>query len=142
MERWIDTAAVLLFAGATAFVAVHARGWLATDAPRSSYLASEEPYATRVAAALPHLERHVAWGSMRTRTAPCDETARFAEIAELETAIGAGDDPALATPLAEGIASLRACLACTPEPHGCADAARAFTTVEIRLEPATGPSGI
>ena len=142
MDRWFDTAAVLLFAGATAFVAFYARGWPGEGARHSPAVATEEPYAERVAAALPHLERHVAAGSMRIRGQTCDARAQLAEIAELESSVGPGDAPAIAGVLAEGIAALRECVACTPEPHGCADAARAFTVVEGRLSLPRGASGI
>lgn len=142
MERWFDTAAVLLFAGATAFLALHSRGYLFGPSDESPEIAAEDSYPARVAAALPHLERHVANGSMRERDVACDESAALAEIAELETAIGPGDDLAISLPLGQGIAALRACVACTPEPRGCADAARAFTLVEERLSLPRGTHGI
>jgi hypothetical protein len=142
MERWLDTAAVLLFAGATAFVALHARGWLGTDTHESPGVRQDELYSARVAAALPRLEGHVAAGSMRVRGLVCDERELLAEIADLEAAVGPGDDPAISIPLAEGIAALRACVACTPEPQGCGAAARAFTVVEGRLALPRGASGI
>lgn len=142
MDRWSDAVAVLLFAGATAFVALHARGYLGSEIHGAADLATEEPYATRVAVALPHLESHVAAGSMRARSTSCDERERLVEIASLEAAVGPGDDRAISVPLAEGIAALRECVTCTPEPHGCAAAARAFTVVEGRLALLRGASGI
>lgn len=143
MERWVDIAGVLLFVGATTFVAAHARGWFRTDEGHtSSFTASDEPYTARVAAALPQLERHVAAGSMRARGLVCDGGERLDEIAALEAAVGGGDEPAISVPLAEGIAALRECVACTSEPQGCAAAARAFTIVERRLALPRGASGI
>ena len=119
MNRWIDTAAVLLFAGATGFVALHARGWFHTDERATPAPVAQGTYVERVAVALPHLERHVASGSTQ----------------EL-------GGRAVAVPLADGIAALRECVACTPEAHGCAAAARAFTEIEERLELPRGVSGI
>jgi hypothetical protein len=142
MERWIDTAAVLLFVGATAFVAFHARGGFDPARHEIAEPMEMETHAARVAAALPHLEAHVAAGSMRVRELTCDESARLAEIAALQAAIGEGDDPAISVPLADGIAALRQCVACTPEPHGCGAAARAFGIVETRLSLPRGASGI
>src|SRR5687767_6879838 len=133
MERWFDAAAVLLLSGATALVALHARGYFASDVHELPAVAAEDSYSARVAAALPHLERHVAGGSMRSRELRCDEREALADIAQLEAAIGPSDDPALSPPLVVGISALRACVACTPEPRGCADAARAFSLVEERL---------
>jgi hypothetical protein len=136
MDRLIDVAAVLLlagaFAGATAFVALRAPGRFGSDAPlRGS--PSESTYAARVASAVPRLEAHVAAGSMRDRALVCDENARIADIAAIERDLGEGDDPSIATPLASGLVAVRACVACTPEPSGCADAARAFRALETRL---------
>jgi hypothetical protein len=142
MERWIDTAAVLLFAGATAFVAFHARGGFGPARHEIAEPVEIETHTARIAAALPRLEAHVAAGSMRMRDLPCDESGRLAEITALEAAIGEGDDPAISVPLAEGIAALRQCVACTPEPHGCGAAARAFGIVERRLALPRGASGI
>jgi hypothetical protein len=145
MKHWFDAAAVTLFAGATGVVALHSRGWFATESHDVAPTTTEESYAERVTAALPHLERHVASGSMRVRGLPCDESDALAEIARLETAVGPGDagnHEAVSVPLATGIAALRQCVACTPEPHGCAAAARAFTVVEERLSLARGASGI
>lgn len=142
MNRWIDTAAVLLFAGATGFVALHARGWFHSDERATPAPVAQETYVERVAVALPHLERHVASGSMQARGATCDAAPALADIATLESEIGAGGDPAIAVPLADGIAALRECVACTPEAHGCAAAARAFTEIEERLELPRGVSGI
>src|SRR5690242_19836460 len=82
MERWIDTAAVLLFAGATAFVATHSRGLFGRDTAEAPTVVADEPYAARVAAALPRLERHVAAGSMRARGLACDASEELADIAE------------------------------------------------------------
>jgi hypothetical protein len=142
MERWFDAAAVLLLAGATGLIALHARGYFASDSPDVPNAVPEESYAARVAAALPHLERHVANGSMRSRQLACDERDTLAEIAEIEAAIGPADDPALSIPLSAGIAALRACVACKPDPTGCADAARAFAFLEERLALPRGANGI
>lgn len=142
MQRWFDTAAVLLFAAATALIGLRAHQSIADGGDRPAALAPEVRYEVRVAAALPHLERHVAAGSMRDRAETCDAEERLAEIAELEATIGQTDDPYIAKPLAEGLAALRQCVACTPEPEGCAAAARAFGLVERRLTLLRVESGI
>jgi hypothetical protein len=140
MDRLIDAAAVLLFAGATAFVALYARGVLTE---RANDTAAAETYAAHVARVLPRLEGHAAAGSMRDRALVCDERERLADIAAIERELGDGrDDPGTAASLATGIDALRACVACTPEPHGCANAARAFTDVERRLSLPRTASGI
>lgn len=142
MERWFDTAAVLLLAGATALVALHSRGYFFGEQRDAPAAVAEESYSARVAAALPQLERHVANASMRERGLVCDERQALAEIAEIETAIGTGDDPAISVPLEAGLAALRVCVACTPEPQGCAAAARAFAVIEERLSLPRGTHGI
>lgn len=145
MDRVVDAAAVLLFAGATAFVALYARGMFMNDPSREPMpepTPAVEPYAARVARTLPRLEANVAAASMRDRAAFCDWNERAAEVAALEEEIGppGGEDRAIAEPLAQGIAALRECIACSPEPRGCAEAARAFAKVENRVG-ITGTAG-
>ena len=133
----IDAAAVALFAGATAFVALSARGWFGPTDERSAAPAIERSaidYPARIEQALPRLEALVAEGSMRDRSnLTCNEERALAEIALVEANVGESRDATIAEPFERGIVALRRGVACTPEIRGCSDAARAFTRVEIRL---------
>lgn len=154
MDRIVDAAAVLLFAGATAFVALYGREYFANDtndaktandAREQPLLTNDaEPYASRVARALPRLERHAAEGSMRDRSLTCDDGDRLADIATIQDRLDRAPDvdPNVSATLAEGLRALRACVACTPEPAGCAAAARAFAKVEDRLALPRSAGGI
>ncbi len=95
---------------------------------------------------VPELEEHVAAGSMKTRdsAAACvsDSRARTARIDGIERDVLEGTgyrrwtDPEaryLAEPLHDAMAPLRACVSCSVEKSGCADAARALVTLERRL---------
>ena len=142
MDRWLDTAAVLLFAATAAGIALHSHGYVPAETQDVPATAALDSYSGRVAAALPHLERHAASGSMRDRDLACDDRPVLAEIAAIEATIEPADDPALSVPLGAGLSALRACVACTPEPRGCADAARAFSRVEELLSLPRGTHGI
>jgi len=129
----VDAAAVVVFAGATALFALRVHEEFARQV-------TEPPvaYETRVASAVPKLEAFVASGSMRDRSGDsCNAaTAGLRELDAVETSIGPApnDGPSdVAAELENADGALRACLACTPEPHGCAAAARALTKLETRL---------
>lgn len=103
-------------------------------------------YESRVAEAVPRLETLVAAGSMRDRTGPCtDADAALRELDMIASEVGpacADMDPVVAATLDEGLRAVRECVACTPEPRGCADAARALTRLESRLRLPSYAGGI
>lgn len=140
MER-IDAAAVLLFVGATAFVALYARG---VFDPRREAPPEPPPrtslFITKVEDALPTLEADVAAGSWKRRDLRigclADERRRIAELDALERDLSAVELPSdreLAERVADAMAAVRTCVSCAPEKAGCADAARALTRIESHL---------
>lgn len=140
MER-IDAAAVLLFVGATAFVALYARG---VFDPRRDMPPEPPPrtslFVTKVEDALPVLEADVVAGSWKRRDlrAAClaDERRRTAELDALERdlfAVELASDRELADRVADALAAVRICVSCAPEKSGCAGAARALTRIESQL---------
>lgn len=119
----------ILFALATTFVFTHQPTPLADD-----------PFRARVETVLPLLEAHVVAGSDKDRDdrAECarDALVRTTDIDAIEAYLFEGKSTAndrLAEPLASGMKAARACVTCTEQIVGCADAARAFTRVENRL---------
>lgn len=160
MQRRIAIAVTLAFTMATGVLAwVSQRG--ATAPPPSSALRGPDVdvFAAAVEVVLPGLENDVVAAADLTNpldgTCLAESKRRIAGIDAVERDVLRGqawlrwadaDARAIAEPLADALAPLRACVTCgTPKP-ACADAARALVRVENRLEPrrvhALEPGGI